>query len=113
MNNFTKLPKWAQEYINKTEMQRNAAVSALNEFVNEQTPSKIWIETHPCTGESSGPSQKRRYLQGREVTFKIGKEEVTVGFCFDRDSLKITSGWKTLCFKAQASNVIEIIEEKR
>lgn len=108
-----KLPKWAQERIKELQYQRDAAVDALNNFVDNQTPSNIYIEEHPCIGESSGPSFKRSYIQNHAVTFKLGKEHVTVGYNLDRDGLRISTNRAACTFKAHASNVIEIVEEKR
>jgi len=112
-NNVARLPKWAQEYIEKIQYQRDAAVDALNRFVDYQTPSNIWTEEHPSTGEKVGPAQKRKYIQGHEVTFLLGKEEISVGFSFETKALRISAGWNGLCIKPSASNVIEILEERR
>jgi hypothetical protein len=113
-NNCNKLPKWAQDYIQKVERQRDAAVDALNNFVNEQTPTNVYIEENPCTGEgTTGPICKIRYLQVHAVTFKLGKEEITVRHKFDSPGLQISAGWSRLCIRPEASNCIEIIEEKR
>jgi hypothetical protein len=109
---FTKLPKWVQEHIKKIQYQRDAAVDALNKFQDEQTPTNVYIEEHPCVGESSGPSKKIRYIQAHAVTFKLGEEEITVRYKYDSPGLHISSGWRRLCFKPEASNCIEIVEER-
>lgn len=109
---FTKFPKWVQDYIRKIQYERDAAVRTLNEFIDNQTPTNIYTEAHPCTGEASGPTHKINYIQGHGVTFKIGKEEISVRFTFDHPGLRISSGWRRLVFKPEASNCIEIVEEK-
>lgn len=60
---IAKLPAWAREHINTLERQRSQAVTTLNEFVDRDTPSPFYFEDNPCTGEASGPSSKRRYVQ--------------------------------------------------
>ena len=70
-----KLPKWAQDRIRDLEREREAAVQSLNEFVDQQSPTDVWIDDAPCTGEERGPTLKRRYLATNEVTFKIGRQE--------------------------------------
>lgn len=64
-----KLPEWARQHIESLRRQRDDAVSVLNAFTDQQTQSEVWIEAHPCTGETSGPSFKRKYIQTREVVF--------------------------------------------
>lgn len=113
MNDRTKLPKWAQEEIRDLEMQRDAAVTGLNEFTNSQTKSDIWFEDNPCTGEIVGPVTKRRYIQSDSVTFKLGKEEIDVRIGFDAPVLIISSGWNALTVQPVASNQIRILETKR
>lgn len=107
------LPKWAQRHIEKIQYQRDAAVDALNHFIDKQTKSDIWIDEHPTTGEKTGPVEKKCYLQAHEVTFRLGKEEISVGFSFEKESLRISAGWQSLIIKPSASNMIEILEERR
>jgi len=111
--NESKLPKWAQEKIQRLEMQRDAAIRTLNEFKDTQTESNIWIEDNPCTGEETGPSNKRRYIHAHRVTFKLGKEEIDVRFGFDEPVLVVSSGWNRLTIQPTASNQIYILEAKR
>jgi hypothetical protein len=113
MIDITKLPKWAQEHVQKLEYQRDAAVDALNHFIDKQTKSDIWIDEHPTTGEKTGPVEKKCYLQAHEVTFRLGKEEICVGFSYEKQALRISAGWNGLVIKPSASNVIEIVEERR
>jgi hypothetical protein len=113
MNDIAKLPKWAQDYIQKIQYQRDAAVEALNNFVDGQTKSNIWIEEHPCTGEKTGPVEKKKYLQTHEVVFLLGKEEIHVGFSYEKQAVRISAGWRGLVLKPSASNTIEILEESR
>jgi hypothetical protein len=67
---ITKLPKWAQEHIKGIARQRDAAVRALNEYVDNQTPSPIFVDDYVCTGEGRGSSSKRRYVQGNNLTIE-------------------------------------------
>jgi hypothetical protein len=64
---LAKLPKWALEYVKDLENQREQAIRTLNEFVDDQTPSPFYYEDNPCTGESSGPIGKRRYIQAHNM----------------------------------------------
>ena len=70
MNNIEKLPKWAQEEIKTLERERDVAVRELNQWVDRQTPSKIYTDELICLGELSGPSFKRRYFQGDSAIFE-------------------------------------------
>lgn len=60
---IAKLPKWAQEHVRFISMQRDAAVKALNRFNDSQTESPFFVEDHVCSGESSGPSTKKMFIQ--------------------------------------------------
>jgi hypothetical protein len=74
--NLDKLPKWAREHIRKIEQERDNAIKALNDFRDDQTPSPIYTEDLVCTGETRGPSVKRRYIQ--DVDLKIEFEGIRV-----------------------------------
>lgn len=63
-----KLPRWAQEYIAKLSRERDTAVRALNEYLDDQTPSGFFYEDLLCTGESSGPSFKKTFVQTDRIT---------------------------------------------
>ena len=62
-----KLPQWAQQYIAAIRREREAAVRALNEHCDQQTPAAFFCKRHECTGETSGPSTKIQYIQTHRV----------------------------------------------
>ncbi len=64
-----KLPKWARNHIKYLGMERDAAVRALNEYIDEQTKSAFSVTDNICSGEEKGPSRKVRYIQ----TYKMEK----------------------------------------
>lgn len=113
---LAKLPKWAQEYIRTVELQRDAAIAALNDFTANQEPSQTWVEEHPCTGEEGlGPQLKRSYIQQHKVTFLVGESEVEVKHGTTpgtRNVLKISCFSGQLVFMPYSSNAIEIVERK-
>ncbi len=61
------LPKWAQQKFRQLERQRDVAVLTLNKWRDSQTPSPIYVDDNPCTGEKKGPVQKRHYIQAYKV----------------------------------------------
>lgn len=75
---LAKLPKWAQEYIAYIERQRFVAVRALDEFRDEQTPSPFYFQDHSCTGDKSGPVERKRYIQTHSIIVKWRGVELTV-----------------------------------
>ena len=103
-----KLPRWAQEKIADIECQRDVAIRALNEFQDEQTPSKIWVDDNVCTGEETGPSTKRRFIQSRKIEVQVGKSEVSI-YLRDDNVLEISVGSDLLYFSPLASNVLRIV----
>jgi hypothetical protein len=108
---LNKLPKWAQEYIRNIERDRELSVRALNEFVDTQTESPIWVDEGVCTGEESGPAFKRHYIQAYQVTFRVGTQEVYIGLDLrDSSELKINCGGRTMVFQPIASNAMKILD---
>lgn len=108
MEDVAKLPKWAQERMRQLEFQRNAAIRALQEFENKQTESRVWVADHACIGETPGPSLIKNYLQTRNVTFKVGEDEIS---CYLREDniLDINSHYDSISIRPQAANSIHII----
>lgn len=64
---IVKLPKWAQDHIKELERERDAAIRALNEYVDGQTESPIFYDDLVSSGENRGPSLKRVYVQSHKV----------------------------------------------
>jgi|GEM_PF-5643238 hypothetical protein len=107
-----KLPKWAQDRIRDLEHERELSVRSLNEFVDGQTESRIWVDELVCTGERAGPTTKRHYIQSRKITIMVGKTEVHMGLDLDDSSrLGINCGGRTMVFQPVASNSIKIIDQ--
>ena len=69
---FSKLPKWAQDEFSSLKLQRDTAVWHLKEFCDESTPSNIWVDELVSDGESRGPTNRRRYIQGRWIWINFG-----------------------------------------
>lgn len=74
----SKLPKWAQEHIQKIERQRDDAVKALNEYVDNQTESPFYFEDWVSTGEDSGPTTKRVYIQTNQIVVEYAGVELEI-----------------------------------
>jgi len=72
MNDITKLPKWAQKYIEKIERERETAIRYLNEHLDNQTPSPFFSDDLVSTGEQQGPSFKTRYFQAYRMSVLNG-----------------------------------------
>jgi hypothetical protein len=114
---FTKLPKWAQEYIVNIERERDVAIRTLNEFTDSQTPSPFWYDEMVCLGEPTphgdrGPTEKRHYIQAHRMTVKVGTGEIDF-FLREPNVLEISSGWNVLRLSPYASNCVRIEEPKR
>ena len=75
MSQFTKeeiakLPKWAREKVESLQRERDVAVSNLNKWIDESTPSPISVQELVCLGEGSGsPSFKTRYIHATDIQF--------------------------------------------
>ncbi len=78
VSKLEKLPKWAQQEIKNLSRQREVAVNALNEYVDNQTESPFYIDEMECTGERQGPSVKKRYIQGYRMNVIHEKVELKI-----------------------------------
>ena len=65
----SKLPKWAQALVRCLEQQRDEAIKALNEHVDNQTVSPIYYDDLICIEKS--PVSVRRYVQTYKMTFEF------------------------------------------
>jgi len=64
---IAKLPKWAQDYIVNLSRERESAINSLNAFCDSETQSPFYVEESVCTGEQSGPTRKRHYIQAHAI----------------------------------------------
>ena len=64
---WDRLPKWAQEIINRLELERNEAINLINEFCDNQTKSAFSVHEMICTGETINPAVKTNYVQGQRL----------------------------------------------
>lgn len=67
---LTKLPQWAQEHIRALERQRDDVILVLNRTIDQQSPSGIFYDESPCTGENPGPTFKRVYVHASQLNFE-------------------------------------------
>jgi len=70
-----KLPKWVKHHIRRIEQDRDEATSRLDEYLDGQTPSKVYYED--MSGRE-GFMAYRKYIQSRRVTFVDQGVELTV-----------------------------------
>ncbi len=87
---ITKLPKKIQQRINDLQRERDVAVRALNEYLDNQTPSHFYFDDLLSTGEERGPSPKRVYVQaGSHITIEHAGVTLEVYDCYgERLSLR-------------------------
>lgn len=85
---FEKFPKWVQEHIERIERERDQAVLALNQYVDSQTTSQIFYDDAVCTGEGSGPSFKRVYVQSSDIQIHYAGVHLDVSLVGDCIKLK-------------------------
>lgn len=118
---IAKLPKWAQSYIEELQRQRDAAVKALDNIVDTQTPSRIFFEDLVCVVKGA-PRNYKTYIQSPrgEITFDLDvlqkdqvfaprENQVTVRI--DREDptqLLISAAWNQISMYPMASNQIAL-----
>jgi hypothetical protein len=88
-----KLPKWAQELIEDLNRKRETAIRALNEFCDNQTPSKFIVGEHLCTGEGRGPVTKQNYIQTSSI--KVVNADIELHVFANKDD-RISLQWNRL-----------------
>lgn len=72
-----KLPKWAQEHIKNLDRRMVVAERTLQEFNDNQTPSKFYYDDYVCVGGGS-PQYVRRYVQTTKMTVEHADVQVDV-----------------------------------
>lgn len=82
-DDISKLPKWAQQLIKELSRERDTAINQLNDYIDDQTESEIFIDEYVSTGENQGPTSKRQYIQGHNVTFVHAGVELDVSVFYD------------------------------
>lgn len=86
---LAKLPKWALAYIDSLESERSVAINTLNEYCDNQTPSKCYAESYVCTGEEKGPTSKRAYFNAKQaITIVNAGVKLEVSF-YEDDELRL------------------------
>jgi hypothetical protein len=98
---FTKLPKWAYEYIQNLERECCAAVDTLKKFHDSQTPSDFFIDTWTTL------KGEKHYIQTDKITVKMGDKEIYINKKQD-GSFYLASGFGGLQIEPSASNAIRI-----
>jgi hypothetical protein len=73
---IAKLPKWAQEYIDDINREREVILKTLNKHVEEQEESPFYVDYTVCSGEKPGPTDKRMYINTNKLT--VSFEGVTL-----------------------------------
>jgi len=76
MNDLTKLPKWAQEHIKDLQMQRDTAVSVVEEHCETQVPSPFKFESLSC--ETSPPSHRTFYVDAHGLVVTHNGVELSI-----------------------------------
>lgn len=80
-NDIGSLPKWAQEYIKDLEHQRADAVALLQQFRDNQTPSKIHTSSF-ATLEAHKISSIKNYVQGDIIHCEHEEISLNVYLCY-------------------------------
>lgn len=115
------LPKWAQEHIADLQRQHAAAVEALENIVDTQTPSRIFFEDLVCV-KKGAPSCYRTYIQAPrdEITFDLDvlqkdrvfaprENQVTVRIDHENPTqVLISAAWNQISMYPMASNQIAL-----
>lgn len=111
---ISKLPKWAQAHIAELQRQRDTAVDALKQFLDNQSPSRIFFEDMLCIKKGS-PEYVKVYIHPSrdEVTFnldrtdKVRENQITVRI--DREDptqVLISAAWNQISIHPNSSNQI-------
>lgn len=69
---IAKLPQWAQILIRDLDRAREDSVRALDQFVDQETPSSVYHDDIVNTGDAAGGRFRRRYVQSERILFEHG-----------------------------------------
>lgn len=104
-----KLPKWAKQHIETITQQRDAAVKQLNEFLDTQTESSIYIEEFST--HVSPPIFVKKFIQGDQVTF--GSISVRLETNDEKTRLYISDKRDAISIEPHSSNSFYLTTKKR
>lgn len=95
-----RLPAWAQEHINNINRLRFRAEQHLKKYLDDQTPSKVFI--------SEDLSEHKSYIQNDQVTFELSTGN-QIQVRHEGNSIRIMGiGFGELEIKPHVSNVVSI-----
>lgn len=95
-SDISKLPKWAQEHIQKLTEQRETAVRLLAEFTDNQTPAPFKVTKYGYVGDSK--VFKSAYIQGHslevchagiKLEIDLGKNRIDLRYDSEKGSSEI------------------------
>lgn len=98
---LSKLPKYAQEYIQQLEGQREGAIDKLNKFLDSQTKSQLYTKHFYLT------EVMKRYIQAKTVVFDLGGDQNTIDVSINDGSIHVT-GSRSVILLPRCANVIDI-----
>jgi len=118
MNDYTKLPKWAQKEIENLTRSRDYAIRELQRYLDNQTPSPVYNEQLLAIAAGDNRYAKQ-YIQSDEIVFDLGgkdgdrRNEIHVRL--KNGELYISSSFTSftaLSIRPSCANVVVIRAEK-
>lgn len=88
---IAKLPTWVRVHIETLERQRDAAVRALRNFTDEQTPQPFYVEDMVCISKGA-PTTVRGYVHGHWLNFSHRELEFSLMMHDDGVALQYGQG---------------------
>ena len=89
---IAKLPKWAREYIEKLERERDIAVRDLRQSLDTQTPSPFFVEDRVSGGKVGTWDYKCRYVQTHKITVEYKGIHLEVYAKLDENGIDLQWG---------------------
>lgn len=86
-----KIPKKKKEeliyYIKSLQKEREVALKALNEYLNNQEKSHIFTKEFLCLGEEQGPSLKINYIQSKSKNIYFSFDDIILNVSVKDDGI--------------------------
>jgi len=78
---FKRLPKYAQEYINSLARKVSNGANMVNKLTDDQTPTRIWTDSFEDCGE--GQKTVKRYFNATHVTIEQNGVQLRIDNLWD------------------------------
>jgi hypothetical protein len=110
---LNKLPKWALQKITDLIRERETAIRALNEHLDNQTVSPFYSDDYEILGEKVGPSSKIKYFQAHKMKVRHAGVDLDIYLRDEYIQIKYGVGYsmQDVCLQPESYQQFKLISK--